>query len=70
MTLTKEDIQVIKSIVDESVKDLKADVENLKKDINGLEAGLGELKDRVTKIEVAQMENDLGSKVKEITSYQ
>ena len=63
MALTKEDLLAIKGIVDESVKDLKASV-------SGLETDVSELKDRVKKIEVVQLEKYLIPKVDEIASYQ
>ena len=70
MALTKEDLQAIKGIVDESVKDLKTDVEFLKTSVERLETSVDKLSDRVTRIEVVQLENYLIPKVEEISAYQ
>ena len=63
MTLTREDLQAIKGIVDESIGNIKADVDELRTDIAKLDA-------RATKIEVVQLENYLIPKVEEISAYQ
>ena len=84
MSLTKEDLLAIKGIVDDSVKDmksdivdlksdvadLKTDVAGLKTDVSGLKADMSSVKDRLTNIEVVQLENYLIPKVEEIAKYQ
>ena len=48
MALTKEDLQAIKSIVDDSVSGLKEDVGILKEDVSGLKEDVGILKEDVS----------------------
>lgn len=51
MALTKEDLQAIKGIVDESVKEIKTDVKGLKTDVKGLKTDVDDLKTNVKRLE-------------------
>ena len=76
----RKDVSVLKS----DVSGLKSDVSNLKSDVSSLKSNvailngkvsnlendMSVLKDKVTKIEVVQLENYLIPKVEEISSYQ
>lgn len=84
MSLTKEDLQAIKGIFDERfdkldgrmgeleghMDELEEQVSELKENVNSLNTEVKEVKDRVTRIEVVQLENYLIPKVEEIAAYQ
>ena len=77
MSLTKEDLQAIKGIFDERfdkldgrMGELEGQVSELKENVNSLNTEVKEVKDRVTRIEVVQLENYLIPKVEEIAAYQ
>jgi len=80
VSVLKSDVSSLKS----DVSSLKSDVSNLKSDVSSLKSNvailngkvsnlendMSVLKDKVTKIEVVQLENYLIPKVEEISSYQ
>ena len=81
MALTKEDLIAIKGIVDDSVKvgisglerridGIETDVKGLKTDVAGLKTDVADLKDRVTRIEVVQIENRILPVLEEVHRYQ
>ena len=77
MSLTKEDLQAIRGIVEESISGLNGDVSSLKGDVSGLKEDVSDLKTRMGKVEsdmrevkVDLLENTLIPKVDEIAAYQ
>ena len=63
MSLTKEDLQAIRGIVEESISDLKEDVSDLKTRMGNVESDMREVK-------VDLLENTLIPMVNEIAAYQ
>ena len=70
MTLTTDDLQAIKSMLDPRFDRLEEDVNGLKEKVGRLEVDMNEAKQRLTKIEVVQLENYLIPKVEEIATCQ
>ena len=75
MALTREDLAAIKSIVDESVKDIKTDVKDLRTDVEGLKTDVKDLRTDVEglKTSVSSLESDvsvLKDRVKKIEVVQ
>ena len=56
--------------LEEQVSELEEQVSELKENVNSLNTEVKEVKDRVTRIEVVQLENYLIPKVEEIAAYQ
>ena len=61
MALTREDLAAIKSIVDESVKDIKTDVKDLRTDVEGLKTDVKDLRTDVggLKTDVKDLRTDV-----------
>ena len=69
----KEDVSELKSDMVEvkaDICELKEDVSELKVDVSNLKSDMKDVKERLTKIEVVQLENRLIPAVDEIISYQ
>ncbi len=69
----EEDVSVLKEDVSglkEDVSGLKESVSSLKENVDSLNSDMKEVKERLTKIEVVQLENYLIPKVEEIAAYQ
>ena len=56
--------------LEEDVSGIKEDVSGLKENVSSLNADMKDVKERLTKIEVVQLENYLIPKVEEIAAYQ
>ena len=77
MALTREDLQAIKSIVDDSVgrienrmDGLEGRIDNLENRMDGLENRMGILEGDVKEIKVAQIENRIIPVLEEVHKYQ
>ena len=72
MALTKEDLQAIKGIVDDSVSGLKEDVSGLKESVSSLEERVGGLEESVGSLEksVSSLEERVGGLEESVSALQ